>query len=223
MTDPSVNAQPPAQYDFIGGAYDLIAGLDIYHRVCWGVSTREYRAFVDRARLACTRGWLLDAGCGSMLFSAGAHLRRDRGIAVGADASLGMLGRARRRLGNDRQPPNIVLTQADVLNNPFATGTFEVVVCLHVAHVLQDLEGLLRELRRILKPEGRLFLTSVVLVDNWRDRYLRTLVRRGIMASPRRPEEILTSLRNQFGVESHCRLLGSMLFTETGPATSGVK
>jgi hypothetical protein len=59
-----------AQYDTIGAAYDFIGGLDVYHRLFWGVSTREYRTFVEAAMAAHGRGALLDCACGSMLFTA---------------------------------------------------------------------------------------------------------------------------------------------------------
>jgi ubiquinone/menaquinone biosynthesis C-methylase UbiE len=218
MSDHTQTASP---YDSIGGAYDLVGGLDVYHRICWGVSTGAYRAFADRARLACAGGLLLDAGCGSMLFSAGAHQRNDRGAVVGADASVRMLRMARRRLGSAHQPEKVVLLRADVLDNPFRPAIFDVVLCLHVAHVIADLNGLVDELRRVLKPGGRLFLTSVVLVGRWRDRYLGALARRGIMASPRGTADILAALRDRFGAEPDHRLVGSMLFTETICPTRG--
>jgi ubiquinone/menaquinone biosynthesis C-methylase UbiE len=81
--------------------------------------------------------------------------------------------------------------------------------------VLEDLHGLLKELRRILKPGGRLFLTSVVLTDRWRDLYLRLLSRRGVMARPRRAEDVLQSVRTVLGTEPEYHLIGSMLFVET--------
>jgi SAM-dependent methyltransferase len=199
-----------AQYDSIGTAYDLVGGLDLYHRLFWGVSTRLYRAFAERALTTCGKGTLLDAGCGSMLFSAPAYLADTRGAVIGADASVRMLRLARGRLDSNR----VALVNADVRQSPFRTGAFQVVICLHVAHVLEDLPGLLGELRRILRPGGRLFLTSVVLVNHWRDRYLRTLAHRGLMASPRRPEDVLTAIRVGFGAEADSRLTGNMLFLE---------
>ncbi|HYL78161.1 MAG TPA: class I SAM-dependent methyltransferase [Bryobacteraceae bacterium] len=203
-----------AQYDSIGGAYDLVGSLGIYHRLCWGVSTNAYREFVEQARLACDGGQVLDAGCGSMLFSAASHRRPNKGVVIGADVSRAMLTRARNRLGGDGHPGNVVLLQADILHSPFRCAVFDVIICLHVAHVLQDLEGLIGELQRILRPGGRLFLTSVVLVNGWRDRYLRALSQRGILASPRHPENVVAAVRKVFGVEPNCRLAGSMLFTE---------
>src|SRR5438105_4615716 len=74
-----------AQYDTLGRLYDFVARLDIYHRVFWGISTGEYRAFADDAWAACGDSLLLDAGCGSMLFTARAHRANRRGAVIGAD------------------------------------------------------------------------------------------------------------------------------------------
>jgi ubiquinone/menaquinone biosynthesis C-methylase UbiE len=121
----------PAKYDTsIGRWYDLVGGRDVYHRIFWGVSTREYREFAGRASRACPGGWLLDAGCGSMLFSAGAHLRNDCDVVVGTDISRGMLHRACRRLGSERRSRHVWLTRADILTSPFLTAAFDVLLCM---------------------------------------------------------------------------------------------
>jgi ubiquinone/menaquinone biosynthesis C-methylase UbiE len=193
-----------AQYDSIGGAYHLVAGLNAYHRTFWGVSTAAYRDFASQAQAACAAGRLLDAGCGSLLFTSHLH------ATVGTDLSGKMLKRARRRAVN-----GLGLVQADLLRIPFCDRSFDGIVCLHVTHVIEDLAGLLRELRRILKPGGRLFLTSAVLTGQWRDRYLRLLSRRGILASPRTAEEVIGAIRQAFGVQPKHYLAGSMLFTDT--------
>ncbi len=200
------------QYDSIGGAYDRVAGLGLYHRVFWGVSTKAYRDFAYRARKVCAEGLLLDAGCGSMLFTADI-VNQSNGRALGADISGGMLRRARGKLREARDAN--ILAQADLLHLPFPSQAFDGVVSFHVAHVMSDLPGLLRELRRILKPGGRLFLTSVVLTGHLRDRYLYMLAKRGIMAEPRTRDELVAAVRDVFGAEPQCQLGGSMLFTET--------
>jgi ubiquinone/menaquinone biosynthesis C-methylase UbiE len=203
-----------AHYDSIGAAYDLVGGLDIYHRALWGVSTHTYRAFAERAVSGCRDGVLLDAGCGSMLFTAHAHRANARGALIGIDASLRMLRLARARLEPYREPPRVALVHGNLLSSPFRGAAFDVVICLHVAHVLENLGGLLGELQRILKPGGRLFLTSVVLVNHWRDRYLRALSRRGVLASPRRQDDMLRAIRILFGSEADSHLVGSMLFVQ---------
>ncbi|WP_020420574.1 class I SAM-dependent methyltransferase [Amycolatopsis sp. ATCC 39116] len=93
---------------------------------------------------------ILDAGCGAGPLTAAL---RDRGAEVtGIDASAGMLALARRRLGDD-----VPLRLAD-LNDPlpFADGAFDDVVASLVLHYLEDWKPALSELRRVLRPGGRL-------------------------------------------------------------------
>jgi SAM-dependent methyltransferase len=211
----SAGAEAPlAQYDAIGRAYDFVGGLDLYHRIFWGTSTRDYRTFADAAVTACGSGTMLDAGCGSMLFTAQAHRTNRLGAAIGTDMSLEMLKLARARLGSFLDTRALALLQADMLRTPFRAGAFDVVICLHVVHVLDDLNGLLGEMERILKPGGELFLTSVVLVDGCRDRYLRMLAGRGIMAAPRRADDILATARSHFKTQPTGYVKGSLLFAQ---------
>lgn len=99
---------------------------------------------------------ILDAGCGSgPLFEA----LRDRGaIVTGFDSSTAMLDVARGRLGAGAD-----LQVADLSSPlPFRGGEFDDVVACLVLHYLQDWTGPLAELRRVLKPGGRL----IVAVDH---------------------------------------------------------
>ena len=96
---------------------------------------------------------ILDAGCGSgPLFAA----LRDRGaIVTGFDSSTGMLELARRRLGADAD-----LQVADLGGPlPFPDGTFDDVIASLVLHYLEDWGPALAEVRRVLKPGGRLIVS----------------------------------------------------------------
>lgn len=99
---------------------------------------------------------VLDAGCGSGPI---ASALRDRGaIVAGLDSSAGMLELARRRLG-----PGADLHLADLASPlPFGDGTFDDVIAALVLHYLKDWTGPLAELRRVLRPGGRL----IVAVDH---------------------------------------------------------
>src|SRR3984885_14038890 len=93
---------------------------------------------------------ILDAGCGSgPLFAA----LRDRGALVsGFDKSAGMLELARRRLGDDAD-----LQVADLGRPlPYPDGAFDDVIASLVLHYFEDWTEPLAELRRVLKPGGRL-------------------------------------------------------------------
>ncbi|MFF7974372.1 methyltransferase domain-containing protein [Streptomyces sp. NPDC007905] len=93
---------------------------------------------------------ILDAGCGSGPLSRALY---DRGAVVtGIDASAGMLAQARRRLGDD-----VALHLADLSERlPFADGAFDDVVASLVLHYLEDWGPTLAEIRRVLRPGGRL-------------------------------------------------------------------
>ncbi len=96
---------------------------------------------------------ILDAGCGSGPLSAAL---RDRGAVVtGFDKSAGMLELARRRLGDHAD-----LQVADLGGPlPFPDATFDDVIASLVLHYLEDWGPPLAELRRVLKPGGRLIVS----------------------------------------------------------------
>lgn len=99
---------------------------------------------------------ILDVGCGSGPISVAL---RDRGAVVtGVDASAKMLELARERLGDDAD-----LQLADLGNPlPFSDNEFDDVVACLVLHYLEDWTAPLAELRRVLRPAGRL----IVAVDH---------------------------------------------------------
>jgi ubiquinone/menaquinone biosynthesis C-methylase UbiE len=95
---------------------------------------------------------VLDAGCGNGPLM---EALRARGATVwGFDSSAAMLELARARLGED-----VDLQVADLSRPlPYVDGAFDDVVCSLVLHYLPDWAAPLAELRRVLKPGGRLLL-----------------------------------------------------------------
>ncbi|MFF9564361.1 class I SAM-dependent methyltransferase [Leifsonia sp. NPDC014704] len=96
---------------------------------------------------------ILDAGCGSGPLSAA--LRERGAIMSGFDGSPAMIELARRRLG-DQVPLHV----ADLASSlPFADDAFDDVMASLVLHYLEDWTGPLGELRRLIKPGGRLIVS----------------------------------------------------------------
>ncbi|SDM57103.1 class I SAM-dependent methyltransferase [Allokutzneria albata] len=95
---------------------------------------------------------VLDAGCGSgPLFES---LRERGAIVTGFDSSATMVELARRRLGEDA-----ALQVADISRPlPYPDSAFDDVIVSLVLHYLEDWSAPLAELRRVLKPGGRLIL-----------------------------------------------------------------
>ena len=93
---------------------------------------------------------ILDAGCGSGPLS---EALRAQGAAVtGFDVSAGMVDLARRRLGDEAD-----LHVADLgAPLPFTDAQFDDVAASLVLHYIEDWTAPLEELRRVLRPGGRL-------------------------------------------------------------------
>ncbi len=96
---------------------------------------------------------ILDAGCGSGPL---AKALSDRGATItGFDSSEAMIGLARKRLGEETE-----LLVADLGQPlPFAEDTFDDVVASLVFHYLEDWVSPLQEIRRVLRPGGRLIMS----------------------------------------------------------------
>lgn len=96
---------------------------------------------------------VLDAGCGSGPTMAA--LQEAGATVTGFDGSAAMVDLARERLGDDAE-----LHVADLAKPlPFDDAQFDDVVASLVLHYLEDWSGPLAELRRVLRPGGRLLVS----------------------------------------------------------------
>jgi glycosyltransferase involved in cell wall biosynthesis/SAM-dependent methyltransferase len=138
--------------------------------MCWlGSTVHEYPRVEDHAQLLAhcearlhfaahfvAGAEVLEAGCGSgvgtkLLLAAGAaHV-------VGLDYNPEALALARSRAAD----PRAEYHQWDLNQTPLplADGRFDVVVCLEVLEHVREQRALLAELRRVLKPGGRLIVS----------------------------------------------------------------
>jgi SAM-dependent methyltransferase len=137
---------PETNYDEFAEAYSADNEVSLLNAYYERPAMLNLAGDVDSRRI-------LDVGCGSGPLSAAL---RERGALVsGFDLSKAMIELARARLGEDADL--IVHDLAEPL--PYADAAFDDVVASLVLHYLEDWTEPLAELRRVLKPGGRLILS----------------------------------------------------------------
>ena len=97
--------------------------------------------------------------------------RNSTGLTVGLDLTPDMLQKTRGRfLRNSLASPR--LCQSDARFLPFADSSFDLVFSAYLLDLLSlaDIETTLREMRRVLRPSGRLVLLHLTLGNRWFNR-----------------------------------------------------
>ena len=139
--------------DAVRTMFDRIAPVyDVMNRVMTaGLDVRWRRLAAEAAVRRGDR--VLDAACGTGDLAI-ADLKAGAGKVTGLDFSEQMLARARRKAP-------LEWVRGDLLALPFADGTFDAATVGFGVRNVADLELALRELRRVLRPGGRLAVLEI--------------------------------------------------------------
>ena len=96
---------------------------------------------------------------------------------IGIDIATKMLEKASER-AVDEGRTNVSFQVGDAEAIPFSDATFSLVVVRHAPHHFRDADKFLREVRRVLKPDGRLIMVDQICPDpsafEWTDEWQRT-------------------------------------------------
>ena len=158
---------PPAAIAVAGSRFSAA----IYDPFLWlgerlGMRTRR------RQLLSGARGRVLEIGAGTGLNLV--HYPDDIDELVLAEPVGPMAGRLERRRSELGRPARVVVAPAEVL--PFEDGSFDTVVSTMVLCTVTDPERAMAEVRRVLRPGGRLLFCEHVRSDSvraarWQDRF----------------------------------------------------
>jgi SAM-dependent methyltransferase len=102
----------------------------------------------------------LDVACGPGIVTG--ELKRAGMIAIGLDLTAEMLREASSRGGH--------YLRGDGARLPFEDGSFDVVVCRNSFHHFADPQASLREMARVLRPEGRVVIEDMQAPDDEKKR-----------------------------------------------------
>lgn len=148
----------------------------------WDRHARNYdrqMGFMDRKVFGDTRKWLCSRATGDVLeIAIGTGLNLEWYPAEvrlsGVDLSPAMLDHARRRAeATGRQ---VALITGDAQRLEFADGSFESVVCTFSLCAIPDDRAMVEEMRRVLRPGGRLLLADHVVSTSWPVRVLQLML-----------------------------------------------
>ncbi len=124
----------------------------------------SHRVLIGRIR-AVSRGRpirMLDVGCGTGMFASAVRAALPEVKVFGIDLVAEMLakGQSRWRLHRGHVFP----VQADSERLPFSPASFDIVTCANSFHHYPRQDRAISEMRRVLKPGGRL-----MIIDGYRD------------------------------------------------------
>jgi SAM-dependent methyltransferase len=167
---------------------------------------------IARLLLGLTRGDVIcDLACGPGNFSREfARAVGPEGLVVGVDASRTMLERGAEELRSD-DPGNLVLVRGDATALPFAAGSFDGTCCFAALHLFADPFAALDEMRRVLRPGGRIALMTSVRRE-LAPRPIKPLLERTSGMRIFEGDEIVGALEERGFVAIHRRLSGMVQF-----------
>jgi SAM-dependent methyltransferase len=103
-------------------------------------------------------GAVLDIGCGTGEITARLAERFPQASFVGIDLDEQHLARARTRCA--ASSPRVRFETGDALDLSFDDAAFDLVVCRHLLQAVPDAARVLAEMRRVLRPGGRMHLIA---------------------------------------------------------------
>lgn len=146
--------------DGVRRMFDRIAPVyDLMNRVMTAGLDRRWRAAAVREAVR-PGDRVLDACCGTGDLAVAARRAGAREV-VGLDFSEAMLERARRK------EPAIEWVRGDLLALPFPDASFDAATVGFGVRNVEELDAALRELRRVLRPGGRLGVLEITTPRGW--------------------------------------------------------
>jgi len=138
-------AQVREMFDGLAPCYDRMNKI-----MTLGQDQRWRRFVVDRAQIQDGMHVLdLASGTGDIAFEI--KDRYPNATVIAADFSLGMLHQGKSRPGGDQ----LQWVACDAMHLPFEDNSFDAVTFGYLLRNVEDIDVALREVRRVLKPQGR--------------------------------------------------------------------
>ena len=199
-------------YDKMGSIYDSVACNRFYNRLVWGYWTSNYHSLCENALNSSKSGWVLDAGCGSLAFTAKTYVNYSQRPIILLDQSIVMLKMAKTRLIrlNGEVPANMLFMHGDALKLPFKPKSFNTIISMNLLHVFEDVTKVIAGVKNVLQDKGTMAFSTLVLNDRFADKYLHMLAKTGEVV-PRNVTQLLEAF-NGLDVPIKYSIRGNLCF-----------
>lgn len=217
-SDAPKGRQVERMFDSIAPAYDLMN-----RAMTFGID-RLWRAKAVRMLRRHHPHDILDVatGTGDLAIELAGRLPLAR--ITGIDLSSGMIAVGREKIARAGLSDRVRLDVADCLALPFADASFDCITVAYGVRNFADIEGGYREMRRVLRPGGRLCVIELSTPVNPLVKPLYKVYTRGIIPAvgrmvskdPRAYSYLPESIAAVAQREQMCELMQRAGFTETG-------
>ena len=149
--------QTRGNYNRLSKWYDLFAGSE-KHFTDLGLQMLDIRAGEKILEIGCGTGHALV----ELAKSAGTS-----GFVIGIDLSRGMLDVTKKRMGTKNPDNHVALVEGDAAHIPFNPDSFDDILLSFTLELFSesDMNSLLKECARVLKPHGRIGIVSLAKQD----------------------------------------------------------
>lgn len=196
-------------------AYDLTFDW-INVRGLFGSSPKHIEALHRLAAEAASTGGgvLLDVGCGTARWALPELAPARYPRYIGVDPSLPMLRLAERSAARDFREASVILVHSSAERLPLGAASVDAAVCSLGLQFVADHDAALAELRRVLRPGGRLFVVAPAL--GLRERYDQRHYTRARKDFPIDRERWPAQLAAAGFQDTLVEVEGALLYTQAG-------
>ncbi len=199
------------EYDGQAVLYDRLISNGLYNRLMWGNSPKNYSNFCLKALNNNNNNPIVDIGCGTLSFTYKAYAKHNKKEIFLCDLSLEMLKIGKIRIESICDNiSSINFLRSNALHLPFKENSIQTALSFGLFHLFDEPASLVKEIQRILNPEGKLFLTSLCSDRKLSSSYLKMLHKKGHVAKPLYASEINTIIeKNGFNIIEN-QIIGGM-------------
>lgn len=154
-SDEAKGTQVERMFDSIAHSYDFLN-----HALSLGIDRSWRRAAIDSLKPYAPK-YLLDVATGTGDFALLAMRRLSLDRILGVDLSEGMLSVGREKVAKEGLSDAIEMRKADCMALDLPDDTFDAVTVAYGVRNFENLDQGLREMRRVLRPGGRLVIIEL--------------------------------------------------------------